>query len=83
MEPNMVYQNLMRKSKNLCVPLIFFEDSKTVACLSGTNNLAHLWRQLPKLRKEKVEIKDLKNKITGIIIHSKYFPDSDCLKAHV
>ena len=42
MEPSMGYQNLMRKSKNLCVTLIFFEDSKTVTCLSGTNNLAHL-----------------------------------------
>ena len=42
MEPNMVYQNLMRKSTNLCVSLIFVEDSKTVPCLSGTNNLAHL-----------------------------------------
>ena len=42
MEPNMGYQNLMRNSKNLCVSLIFFEDSKTVTFLSGTNNLAHL-----------------------------------------
>ena len=42
MEPNMVYQNLMRKSQNLCVSLIFFEDSKSVTCLSGANNLAHL-----------------------------------------
>ena len=42
MEPNMVYLNLMRKGKNLCVSLIFVEDSKTVTCLSGTNNLAHL-----------------------------------------
>ena len=63
METNMVYQNLMRKSTNLCVSLIFVEDSKTVPCLSGTNNLAHLWFYLPKLRKDKVEIKDLKNKI--------------------
>ena len=42
MEPNMGYQNLMRNSKNLCVSLIFFEDSKTVTFLSGTNNFTHL-----------------------------------------
>ena len=54
MEPNMVYQNLMTKGKNLCVSLIFFEDSKTVACVSG-KKLSSFMMSLTEVKKRKGE----------------------------